>query len=56
MIAPLFRIQPIRGCACDGSNNYYPQGPTETYIKNLRNLCNELLAENARLKNQNIQK
>ena len=26
MIAPLFRIEAIRGCGCTGSGNYYPRG------------------------------
>jgi hypothetical protein len=57
MIAPLFRIEAIRGCGCTGSGNYYPQGPVDAYVSNIRAMCNELLAENARLKKKsNIQK
>lgn len=44
MIAPLFRIEAIRG-------------PMDAYVSNIRAMCNELLAENARLKEKsNIQK
>ena len=50
MIAPVFRVEPMRGCSCDGSNMYYPRGAVDAYVKNLRNMCNELLAENAKLK------
>lgn len=57
IIAPLFRIEAIRGCGCTGSGNYYPQGPVDAYVSNIRAMCNELLAENARLKEKsNIQK
>ena len=52
MIAPLFRIEAMRGCSCTGSNFYYPEGPVKAYVANLRNLCNELLDENAKLKNE----
>ena len=50
MIAPLFRIDPMRGCSCTGSSQYYPQGAVDAYVHNLRTFCNELLAENALLK------
>ena len=52
MIAPLFRIEAMRGCSCTGGNFYYPEGPVKAYVDNLRNLCNELLGENAKLKNE----
>ena len=50
MIAPLFRIDPMRGCSCTGNNQYYPQGAVDAYVHNLREICNDLLAENALLK------
>ena len=57
MIAPLFRIEAIRGCGCTVGGSYYPQGPVDAYVSNIRAMCNELLAENARLKKKsNIQK
>lgn len=52
MVAPLFRLEAMRGCSCTGSNYYYSQGSVDAYVRTIRSLCNELLAENAKLKSE----